>query len=131
MAIIAKRGFDIRDVKVLLNLHGALRPRGRTVGAAEGVPALRSRSAKAIQRSRSYRGLNAGLENPSACETTCRSNQRSLQFAERVTRSMRSGYYTRGWMWVCTEPSGPGKPCAEMQFSPKVLDLITNWIQKH
>jgi hypothetical protein len=35
------------------------------------------------------------------------------------------------WMWVCTRPSEPGKPCAEMQFSPKVLDLITNWIQKH
>jgi pimeloyl-ACP methyl ester carboxylesterase len=35
------------------------------------------------------------------------------------------------WMWVCTQPSKPGKPCAEMQFSPKVLDLITNWIQKH
>jgi hypothetical protein len=24
------------------------------------------------------------------------------------------------WMWVCTQPSEPGKPCAEMQFSPKV-----------
>ena len=35
------------------------------------------------------------------------------------------------WMWVCTQPSEPGRPCAEMQFSPKVLDLITNWIQKH
>jgi hypothetical protein len=35
------------------------------------------------------------------------------------------------WMWVCTQPSEPGKPCAEMQFSPKVLDLITNWIEKH
>ena len=35
------------------------------------------------------------------------------------------------WMWVCTQPSEPGKPCAEMQFSPKVLDLLTNWIQKH
>ena len=35
------------------------------------------------------------------------------------------------WMWMCTQPSEPGKPCAEMQFSPKVLDLITNWIQKH
>ena len=35
------------------------------------------------------------------------------------------------WMWVCTQPSEPGKPCAEMQFSPKVLDLITNWIHKH
>ncbi len=35
------------------------------------------------------------------------------------------------WMWVCTQPSERGKPCAEMQFSPKVLDLITNWIQKH
>jgi hypothetical protein len=35
------------------------------------------------------------------------------------------------WMWVCTQPSEPGQPCAEMQFSPKVLDLITNWIQKH
>ena len=35
------------------------------------------------------------------------------------------------WMWVCTQPSEPGKPCAEMHFSPKVLDLITNWIQKH
>jgi pimeloyl-ACP methyl ester carboxylesterase len=35
------------------------------------------------------------------------------------------------WMWVCTQPSVPGKPCAEMQFSPRVLDLITNWIQKH
>ena len=33
------------------------------------------------------------------------------------------------WMWVCTQPSESGKPCAEMQFSPKVLDLITNWIQ--
>jgi hypothetical protein len=29
------------------------------------------------------------------------------------------------------EPSGPGKPCAEIQFSPKVLDLIMNWTQKH
>jgi pimeloyl-ACP methyl ester carboxylesterase len=35
------------------------------------------------------------------------------------------------WMWVCTQPSEPGKPCAEMQFSPIVLDLIANWIQKH
>ena len=35
------------------------------------------------------------------------------------------------WMWVRTQPSEPGKPCAEMQFSPKVLDLITNWIHKH
>jgi len=35
------------------------------------------------------------------------------------------------WMWVCTQPSEPGEPCAEKQFSPKVLDLITNWIQKH
>ena len=35
------------------------------------------------------------------------------------------------WMWVCTQPSEPGKPCGEMQFSPTVLDLITNWIQKH
>ena len=35
------------------------------------------------------------------------------------------------WMWECTQPSEPGKPCAEMQFSSKVLDLITNWIQKH
>jgi uncharacterized protein len=35
------------------------------------------------------------------------------------------------WMWVCTQPSVPGKPCAEMQFSPRVLDLITNWIQRH
>src|SRR5262245_47523252 len=35
------------------------------------------------------------------------------------------------WMWVCTQPTEPGKPCAEMRFSPKVLDLITNWIQKH
>ena len=35
------------------------------------------------------------------------------------------------WMWVCKQPSEPGKPCAEMQFSPKVLDLITNWIEKH
>jgi pimeloyl-ACP methyl ester carboxylesterase len=35
------------------------------------------------------------------------------------------------WMWVCTQPSEPGKPCAEMQFSPKVLDLITNWIERH
>jgi pimeloyl-ACP methyl ester carboxylesterase len=35
------------------------------------------------------------------------------------------------WMWVCTQPSQPGKPCAEMEFSPRVLDLITNWIQKH
>ena len=35
------------------------------------------------------------------------------------------------WMWVCTQRSEPGKPCAEMQFSPRVLDLITNWIQKH
>jgi pimeloyl-ACP methyl ester carboxylesterase len=34
------------------------------------------------------------------------------------------------WMWVCAEPSEPGKPCAEMQFSPRVLDLITSWIQK-
>lgn len=38
---------------------------------------------------------------------------------------------TDHWMWVCTQPQEPGKPCAEMQFSPKVLDLITNWIQKH
>lgn len=22
------------------------------------------------------------------------------------------------WMWVCTQPSEPGKPCAKMQFSP-------------
>ena len=35
------------------------------------------------------------------------------------------------WMWVCTQPSVPGTPCPEMQFSPRVLDLITNWIQKH
>jgi len=35
------------------------------------------------------------------------------------------------WMWVCTQPSEAGKPCAEMQFSPRVLDLITNWIQTH
>jgi pimeloyl-ACP methyl ester carboxylesterase len=35
------------------------------------------------------------------------------------------------WMWVCTQPAEPGKPCAEMQFSLKVLDLIMNWIQKH
>ena len=35
------------------------------------------------------------------------------------------------WMWVCTQPSEPGQPCPEMQFSPRVLDLITNWIQKH
>jgi pimeloyl-ACP methyl ester carboxylesterase len=35
------------------------------------------------------------------------------------------------WMWVCTQSSEPGKPCAELQFSPKVLDLITNWIRKH
>jgi pimeloyl-ACP methyl ester carboxylesterase len=35
------------------------------------------------------------------------------------------------WMWVCTQPSEPGIPCAEMEFSPKVLDLITTWIQKH
>ncbi len=35
------------------------------------------------------------------------------------------------WMWECTPPSEPEKPCAEMQFSPKVLDLIVNWIQKH
>jgi uncharacterized protein len=35
------------------------------------------------------------------------------------------------WMWVCTQPTDPGTPCAEMQFSPNVLDLITNWIQKH
>jgi uncharacterized protein len=35
------------------------------------------------------------------------------------------------WLWVCTQPSEPGKPCAEMQFSPGVLDLITNWIEKH
>ena len=35
------------------------------------------------------------------------------------------------WMWVCTQSSEPEKPCAEKQFSPKVLDLITNWIQKH
>jgi pimeloyl-ACP methyl ester carboxylesterase len=35
------------------------------------------------------------------------------------------------WMWVCTQPTEPGKPCAETQFSPKVLDLITDWIQKH
>jgi pimeloyl-ACP methyl ester carboxylesterase len=35
------------------------------------------------------------------------------------------------WMWVCTQPSESGKPCAEVQFSPKVLALITDWIQKH
>jgi pimeloyl-ACP methyl ester carboxylesterase len=35
------------------------------------------------------------------------------------------------WMWVCTQPSEPGTPCSEMQFSPKVLDLMTDWIQKH
>jgi pimeloyl-ACP methyl ester carboxylesterase len=35
------------------------------------------------------------------------------------------------WMWVCTQPAESGRPCAEMQFSPKVLDLITNWIHKH
>ncbi len=35
------------------------------------------------------------------------------------------------WMWVCTQPSAPGQPCAEMQFSPKVLDLITSWIHGH
>jgi uncharacterized protein len=35
------------------------------------------------------------------------------------------------WMWVCTQPFEPGQKCAEMQFSPRVLDLITNWIQKH
>ena len=35
------------------------------------------------------------------------------------------------WMWVCTQPSAPGTPCAEMQFSPRVLDLITNWIHAH
>jgi uncharacterized protein len=35
------------------------------------------------------------------------------------------------WMWVCTQPAEPGRPCAEMQFSPKVLDLITDWIRKH
>ena len=35
------------------------------------------------------------------------------------------------WMWVCTQPSEPGKQCAEIQFSPKVLDLITDWIRKH
>jgi pimeloyl-ACP methyl ester carboxylesterase len=34
------------------------------------------------------------------------------------------------WLWVCTQPSEPGRPCAEMQFSPKVLDLITNWIHR-
>lgn len=22
------------------------------------------------------------------------------------------------WMWVCTEPSEPGRPCPEMEFSP-------------
>jgi pimeloyl-ACP methyl ester carboxylesterase len=35
------------------------------------------------------------------------------------------------WMWVCTKPPESGKPCIETQFSPKVLDVITNWIQKH
>jgi len=35
------------------------------------------------------------------------------------------------WMWVCTQPSEPGQPCAEIQFSPKVLALITDWIHKH
>ena len=35
------------------------------------------------------------------------------------------------WMWVCTQPSKPGQPCAEMEFSPRVLELITSWIQKH
>jgi hypothetical protein len=34
------------------------------------------------------------------------------------------------WMWVCTQLSESGKPCAEMQFSPRVLDLITNWISR-
>jgi dienelactone hydrolase len=35
------------------------------------------------------------------------------------------------WLWVCTQPSEPGQPCAEMQFSPRVLELVTHWIQKH
>jgi uncharacterized protein len=35
------------------------------------------------------------------------------------------------WMWVCAQPSEAGKPCAEMQFSPKVLALIADWIQNH
>jgi uncharacterized protein len=35
------------------------------------------------------------------------------------------------WMWMCTQPSELGQPCAEIQFSPKVLALITDWIQKH
>jgi uncharacterized protein len=35
------------------------------------------------------------------------------------------------WMWECRQPSAPGTPCDEMQFSPKVLDLITSWIQRH
>ena len=34
-------------------------------------------------------------------------------------------------MWVCTKTSGPGQPCAEMEFSPAVLDLLKNWIYKH
>jgi pimeloyl-ACP methyl ester carboxylesterase len=35
------------------------------------------------------------------------------------------------WMWVCTQPSEPGRPCTEIQFSPQVLDLMTDWIRKH
>ena len=35
------------------------------------------------------------------------------------------------WMWVCAQPSEREQPCAEIQFSPKVLALITDWIQKH
>jgi uncharacterized protein len=35
------------------------------------------------------------------------------------------------WMWVCTKTSGPGQPCAEMEFSPAVLDLLKDWIHKH
>ncbi len=37
MASIAKLGFDIKDVKVLLNSEAAPRPRGRADGASAGV----------------------------------------------------------------------------------------------
>jgi hypothetical protein len=45
------------------------------------------------------------------------------------TRSMCRGAHQLAlsenhWMWLCTQLSEPGKPCAEMQFSPKVAPLI-------
>lgn len=35
------------------------------------------------------------------------------------------------WMWACTEGSELGTPCAEMECSPAVLDLMKAWIQRH